>query len=126
MTSRTLSDLTVDLLKITQDLAETNLKQKTQKAEKAEIEEGIKAAFKEMGNDTTSIRTKAGTISLNSTTVATVEDWEAFHQWVYENQAGHMLERRVANVAFREMNDLGEEIPGLKPFDKITVSLTKK
>jgi len=95
------------------------------KAQKADIEKTILEAFDDMGCGMIGMDTEAGHISINEIVVANVEDWEKFHEWIYAHKAGHMLERRVANIAFREMLELEENVPGLKPFTKRTISLTK-
>jgi len=61
-----------------------------------------------------------------TTIVPVVQDWTAFEKYIMDNDALYMLERRCASNSFRELNAQGVEIPGVKPFNRVTISLTKK
>ena len=47
---------------------------------------------------------KAAGVSISTSTVANVEDWDAFLAWVYKTKNGHLLQRRVSDPAWREMS----------------------
>lgn len=74
-------------------------------------------------------QTKAGsakaTFSLNQRTVCTVEDWKAFHDWIVDNDKPHLLQKRVALEAFRELVEDGEIPAGTKPEQKWFATLTE-
>jgi hypothetical protein len=70
------------------------------------------------GQDATARRAK--------TIVPVVQDWTAFEKYIMDNDALYMLERRCASNSFRELNAQGVEVPGVRPFTKIAISLTKK
>ena len=57
--------------------------------------------------------------------VPIINDWDEFAEYVLENQALHMLQRRVSAAAFGEMYETGQEVPGLAPFNKVDISLRK-
>jgi hypothetical protein len=59
--------------------------------------------------------------------VASVEDWDEFYKYIQRNKAYHLLERRVANDAYREEldNRKGINLPGVVPFIRRKISLTK-
>jgi hypothetical protein len=42
------------------------------------------------------------------------------------NGALHLLQRRPATAAFRELQEAGEAVPGLEPFTKRAISLRAK
>ena len=50
-----------------------------------------------------------------------VVNWDEFEAYIYENKALHMMERRPSRIAFRELHEQGEAIPGVDPntFDEI-------
>lgn len=50
--------------------------------------------------------------------VATAEDWDAFYQYIKENDAIHLLQRRVGQAATLETLEDGD-IPGVK---KLTIT----
>lgn len=63
-------------------------------------------------------------VSIGEALMPNVTDWDVFYEFVKENDALYMLERRVATTAYREMRNLtGEEIPGVTPYNKVTLSL---
>lgn len=72
-----------------------------------------------------SAQTQYGTLGLNSTKVATIDDWEAFTEFVTENNAFHLLERRPAQAGCRELMQDGENIPGIKPFIKTKLTFRR-
>lgn len=64
--------------------------------------------------------TKAS-VSLNSTVVADVQDWDAFWPYIAKNKFWHLVQKRVSDPAYRELLDLGKKVPGVQPFTKHTV-----
>ncbi len=120
-----LAELSVRLRSVNTEITDLNRQVKGLKEDKAEIEKSIFQAFDDLGCGANGIDTDAGHIGIKETIVANVDDWELFYEWLYQTKSGHMLERRVANIAFREMMELGEDVPGLEPFTKKTISLTK-
>lgn len=59
--------------------------------------------------------TEAGKVSLKESVYAKVEDWDAFGEFIYENRYLHLLEKRVAAIAYRELLNLGRPVPGVLP-----------
>jgi len=71
-------------------------------------------------------RTDFGTVSVTKTDVASVKDWPAFEEYVYENRALYLLQRRPSDVAYRDEIATKGEIPGVETFTKVNLSLTNK
>ena len=67
----------------------------------------------------------AASASITSAVIPMVEDWETFGQYLIDNDALYLLQRRVAVRAYRELTDAGETIPGTTTFPKRTISLRK-
>lgn len=82
----------------------------------ADLNSEIMELMQAAGMERTS--TKMGTCSLNSTTVAQVEDWDKFLAYIYKNKFGHLLQRRVSDPAWRELIEQGKKVPGTQPFIK--------
>jgi len=61
------------------------------------------------------------TVYVNKTMVPQVEDWEALNAHIIAHQDLHLLERRVAVRAWRELFEAGELLPGTEPFEKVTL-----
>jgi hypothetical protein len=68
----------------------------------------------------------AGTASITEVIVPNVVDWDALQAHIQETGDFHLLQKRPAAAAFRELNASGESIPGMEPFNKRTISLRKK
>lgn len=66
---------------------------------------------------------RKASVSISETVVANVEDWDAFLAWIYKNKAGHLLQRRVSDPAWREMVEIKKAVPGTQPFTKKRLNL---
>lgn len=66
---------------------------------------------------------KLGTVSITSSVVANVEDWDLFGAYIIKNKLLHMLQRRVSDPAYRELLDAGKKVPGVQPFNKKRLNL---
>ncbi|MDM0116875.1 hypothetical protein QTI66_32635 [Variovorax sp. J22R133] len=88
----------------------------------ASIEERLMTEMKAQGMDKAS-GSKAS-VSITSTVVANVIDWDAFHAYIHKNKAGHLLQRRVADPAWRELTKDGlKPLPGTEAFTKRRLNL---
>ena len=67
---------------------------------------------------------KKASASFSSAVTANVEDWTTFMAYVYKNKYGHLLQRRVSDVAYRELIDAGKKVPGVQPFIKKRLNLS--
>lgn len=68
----------------------------------------------------TNSRSKLAIATVTQQTVASVEDWEAFMDYVIREDARHLLQRRIASrAALEEMEENGQPLPGVT-----TTSLT--
>lgn len=57
-------------------------------------------------------------MSISTSTVGNVVDWDQVYAHIHEHEAFHLLQRRLANAAYAEMLDQGETLPGVEPFEK--------
>jgi len=58
-------------------------------------------------------------------TYAHVEDWAKLYDFIQSMQYWHLLEKRVSVTGYRELLELGREVPGVVPFVKTKLSVTK-
>lgn len=58
-------------------------------------------------------------------TVGNVKDWTLLFQYVKDNDAFDMLQRRVNDAAFRARLEDGEAVPGVEPFVVHDLSVTR-
>lgn len=66
---------------------------------------------------------KAAGVSISTSVVANVEDWDKFLAWIYKTKNGHLLQRRVSDPAWREMTEIKGVVPGTQPFTKKRLNL---
>jgi len=57
--------------------------------------------------------------------VATADDWEKIHDYVYENDAFYLLGKSLNQKAVKELWDDGIKIPGISKMQNKKLSLTK-
>ena len=86
------------------------------------IEEILTAQMKTQGLESAS--GKKATASLGAPMVyASVEDWDAFMNFIMDNRYGHLLQHRVSEPAYRELRELGQTVPGAVDFVKQRMNL---
>jgi hypothetical protein len=66
---------------------------------------------------------KVASASISRSTVANVENWDLYYEFIRKNKFFHLLQRRPADAACRELWELGKNIPGVVPFTKTTLNL---
>jgi glycerol-3-phosphate responsive antiterminator len=95
------------------------------KAQQDEIKNAIKEQMKAMG--VTSVRTTEGTAVMSVKTRYYTQDWDSFKQFVIDNHALELFEKRIAqsNMAqFLEENP-GVVPPGLNSTSEFDISVRK-
>jgi hypothetical protein len=121
---RTIGEIMARMFEIRKERKEISTKDKALIKEWEGYEETLTAKMKEQGEDFVSISSTLGTATITSTDVANVDDWDAFYAWIKETDSFHLLQRRVASNAFRELHEAGEVVPGVRAVPKKDISLT--
>lgn len=120
---------TMRLLKKTKEQKTAlNSKVKDLNVEIANLEQAIRAFMSLPENDgMQSLSSGALTASQTSEIVPQVEDWDQFEAFVYAQKTLFLFQRRLSATAYRELLELndGQDIPGVKPFEKKGISLRK-
>jgi RAB protein geranylgeranyltransferase component A len=95
------------------------------KAQQDEIKNAMKDQMKALG--VTSVRTPEGTVVLSVKTRYNTQDWESFKDFVKENDALDLLEKRIAqgNMAQFLKDNPGLVPPGLNTSSEYDVSVRK-
>jgi hypothetical protein len=52
-----------------------------------------------------------------------VSDWQEVYKYIQENEAWHLLQKRISSASYRELQDAGIEIPGVEAYNKRKVAL---
>lgn len=90
----------------------------------AEIEGKLLANMQQLGVD--SFKTEGGTAYKSRRTSAKMEDWDVFFQYVLDNGASELLERRASKAAVEEFRDAHDELPpGVGWSEEVTVNFRK-
>ncbi len=69
---------------------------------------------------------KLGRASRKKENTPTVTNWNKLHEYIVENDAFDLLQKRVSSTAFRARWDEKVKIPGVKKFKKTSLNLTKR
>jgi hypothetical protein len=83
----------------------------------AKLMEALQAAGMEKASSS------RASVSVTTTTVAHVTDWDEFGKYVIKNKFLHLLQRRVSDPAYRELLEAGKKVPGTEPFSKKRLNL---
>jgi hypothetical protein len=86
-----------------------------------ELKSLIYAKLDEQGVDRTSVN--GITLSKSDTQVPNVTDWDALNQFILEQGMLVLLQRRVSSAAWKELLELGTEVPGIESFTKRDVNI---
>ena len=93
------------------------------KAKETALKDHIIATFSKADID--GAKGKVASASVTRSVKASVKDWPTVQKWIEDHDAWDLMERRLNNKAYRDRLEAGESIPGVEPFDVITLSLTK-
>lgn len=124
MTDVALTTQIVQLRELKTEITALNATLKRFKSSQAALEQEILEQLDAMGNGTTGITTKAGTLSILETDMPVVKNWSLVYKYIVENNAFHLLHRRMSSAAFNEYLEMDEKIPGTTVFTKRSLGLT--
>lgn len=63
--------------------------------------------------------------SISENTVGQVEDWDTVYDYIHDNRAFHLLQRRLSNAAYKELLDTGEAPRGINPVTLRSLNMRK-
>lgn len=95
------------------------------KGQQAEISGAMKDILRAAGG--TGMKTNYGTVALKTTTRFYAQDWDAMYRFIHDNDAGFLLEKRIAQRNMAEFLDKNPGLvpPGLNTMSEVEVSVTK-
>jgi hypothetical protein len=93
------------------------------KDEIAQLQDDLLGRLDEVG--TNYARGSLASASVTETLVPQIKDWGEVSQWVMDNDALYLLYRRVSAGPWKELRDAGTEVPGIEPYTKVAISLTR-
>ena len=123
MAKVTLGSLSRELNSVRDEISGLNAEMTDLKAKRDKLEQQLL----DMLDDQELERASVGdfTVSVLKSIVPTVDDWDAFYEFMRKEDALYMLQRRPSPPAYREMLDAreGEAIPGVSSYEKRTIGL---
>lgn len=94
------------------------------KAGMAKLEGAIMDTLNEQGVE--SVRTNAGTAFKSVSTSATIADWDAYLQFVKDNDRFDMLEKRCSKLAVEQYRSANDDLPpGVNWKQAVTVNVRR-
>jgi hypothetical protein len=95
------------------------------KAQQDQLKFAMKDQMKALG--VKSVNTAFGTVSMVQKTRYSTQDWDSFKQFIVENEAVDLLEKRIAqsNMAQYLEENPGSVPPGLNSFSDFEIRVTK-
>jgi hypothetical protein len=73
--------------------------------------------------NTTKGEGKLASLSISSNVVANVLDWDQVWPWIARTKSFHMVQKRLNDASYREVLDMGKQVPGVQPFTKRNLSV---
>jgi hypothetical protein len=64
-------------------------------------------------------------MSVSEQTVGNVQDWDEVYNYIHRTHSWHLLQRRLANAAYKEILDSGQVLEGVEPFVKRSLNFRK-
>lgn len=93
------------------------------KSQEEELKEHIINTFTK--DDIEGAKGKVATAGIIRKTVAQVEDWEKLQAYIKKTGEFDLLQRRVNDAAFRARLENKKVVPGVVPYNVVSLSLTK-
>ena len=121
--SESLKELSRLLVESKSKITDLNSQSRAETAIKEDLEFRLISAMNAVDLD--SFKNDCGSFSLKESIVPSEVDWDVFHQWVINNDAMYLLQRRISVVEYKKLIEMGEEVPGVTPYNRVTVGTRK-
>jgi ribonuclease HII len=103
-------------------LREAQIKELTSEIDEIKFE--LIGRFQSDGTEVTA--TAKATASITETTVPNVTDWDQYYEFIKQEDAFYLLEKRPSTAAWRELHNSGQTPPGTAAFVKYDINLRKR
>ena len=121
---QTMDELLNELTQVRTDLKKLQEKEKGFKGRKMELEAKIVSTLKQQGIDR--IGNDSCTLSIKEEIVPTVEDWDQVYQHLLQAKQFELIQKRMSATAFRELLQMGMNVPGVKATELTRVNFRSK
>lgn len=76
-------------------------------------------------DDATGVSGKVANVRVITRDEPTVKDWELFYGYLFKAKDTSLLNKALNKAHIKEIWETGKVVPGVEPFNVVTVSLTK-
>ena len=121
---QTMDELLTELTEVRTSLKNLQEKERGFKSRKMELEARIVSTLKEQGIDR--IGNDSCTLSIKEEIVPTVEDWDQVYQHLLQTKQFELIQKRMSATAFRELLQMGMNVPGVKATELTRVNFRYK
>tara|TARA_X000001036_G_C20690270_1_gene809149 strand:+ start:5171 stop:5572 length:402 start_codon:yes stop_codon:yes gene_type:complete len=108
---RTIDELISDKAKVKKKMDVHNSHLKDLRAEESEIDSMLLTKMETEGIERTA--NHVASVSVREEVVPNVENWDEVYPYIVENELWSLLHRRISSTSFREIIELGEQVPGI-------------
>ena len=121
---RTIDDLIKERQAVTEQLRAANNLVKEIKEQQDNLDRLLmwkmdKTGVTRVGNDDASV-------SIGTDVVADVTDWETVYEHIQSTGDFSLIQRRVSSTAYRELLNMGENVPGMQPREIRRINFRKR
>lgn len=103
-------------------IKEARRQMEAEQAKQRMVADTLLVRMQEMG-DLEQVRKGGYSATVSKTVVPNVQDWDKVYEYIKDNDALYLLERRMLSTAWRELHNAGIEIPGTEASTRVDVSV---
>lgn len=119
-----MDNLLSELHRVRLELRELQEKEKLLTSTKNELEAKIVSSLEQQG--IAQVANDKATVSIKKEIVPTVENWDAFQAFIAETGMFELMQKRASATAYRELQQMGQEVPGVRATELTRVNFRSK
>ena len=121
---KSMDTLLNELHEVRSNLKELLEKESALKKIKGELETELVIMLEGQGID--QISNDKATISIKKEIVPTVENWDVFQEYIAETGMFELMQKRASATAYRELQQMGQDVPGVRATELTKVNFRSK
>lgn len=116
-----IGDMIEELHQLRTKIRDDEQKLKELKKEFDEKQWNVVALMEELGLD--QAKSNSATVFVAKDVLPTVKDWEKLTDYIKENDAHYLFQKRITQSAWKELIESGETVPGVEPFEQTKLNM---
>ncbi len=121
---QTMDELLTELTEVRTNLKGLQEKERGFKSRKMELEAKIVSSLRQQGIDR--VGNDSCTLSIKEEIVPTVQDWDEVYKYLIQTKQFELIQKRMSATAFRELLQMGMNVPGVKATELTRVNFRSK